>query len=116
MSRRNPRVIVIQQPMKRVGDSERPAFDFSAAKTYGEIKVLAPNGKQILTPDLFREFLAEKLLDFDPDSDYIIPAGDYSVIFMVGLIIGRLHGKARILRWVPASAAYQPLYLDITRS
>lgn len=110
------RVFVIQQPMKRDGEGgERPAFDFTAAEGFGKLIVLAPNGKQILTPDVFRDYLVGRLRAdaFDPKTDYIIPAGDYSVILMVGMIIGEMFGRARILRWVPSASAYQPLHFNI---
>lgn len=114
MNDKEARVFVIQQPMKRVGNDERPAFDFSAAKIYGDVQIIAPNGKQILTPDVFREFLRAQLHDFDPGKDFIIPAGDYSVIFMVGMLIGDMHGHAMILRWVPSALSYQPIFINVT--
>lgn len=112
-TRARARVIVIQQPMKRDGALERPAFDFGPAEQFGEIEILAGNGKQILTPDIFRAQLDEKLVGFDPERDYIIAAGDYTVLFFVGMIIGQRFGSARILRWVPSAKAYQPLTLIV---
>lgn len=110
-----PRVIAIQMPQSRGSDGiERPAFDFSPAAEYGEVEVLAPNGKHILTPDLLRKMLEEKLRErFNPDEDYIIPVGDYSVIFLVGMLLGRHFTSVRILRWVPSMRAYQPVILNL---
>lgn len=108
-----PRVIVVQQPMRREGSSQRPAFDFTTAKEYGAVEVLAPNGKDILTPNIFKDMIDEGLHGFDPERDFIIPVGDYSVLFFVGMILGRRFKRVKILRWVPGHKAYQPLVLDL---
>jgi hypothetical protein len=99
--------------MKRFGETERPAFDFGPADQFGEVEILAPNGKQILTPDIFRAQLNQRLDGFDPERDYIIAAGDYTVLFFVGMIVGQRFGSARILRWVPSAKAYQPINLIV---
>lgn len=107
------RVIVVQQPMKREGDFERPAFDFGPAAQFGRVEILAPNGRDILTPDIFRARLEEKLEGFDPERDYVIAAGDYTVLFFVGMIVGKRFGSARVLRWVPKAKQYQPLLFNV---
>jgi hypothetical protein len=112
-ARARSRVIVVQQPMKRMGDHERPAFDFGPADKFGEVEILAQNGKQILTPEVFKVQLNAALDGFDPERDYIIAAGDYTVLFFVGMIVGQRFGSARILRWVPSAKAYQPLTFNV---
>lgn len=112
-TRSRARVIVVQQPMKRVGDKEHPAFDFGPADRYGTVEILAPNGRSILTPDIFKEQLNQKLDGFNPERDYIIAAGDYTVLFFVGMIVGQRFGNARILRWVSSAKAYQPINLSV---
>lgn len=112
-SRARARVVVVQQPMKRVGDAEVPAFDFGPAAKFGEVEILAANGKHILTPDVFRKQLEDKLQGFDPERDYIIAAGDYTVLLFVGMIVGQRFGSARVLRWVPSAKAYQPITLTV---
>jgi hypothetical protein len=112
-TRSRARVIVIQQPMKRVGSEERPAFDFGPAERYGQVEILATNGKHIFKPDIFRAELDERLVDFNPDRDYIIAAGDYTVLFFVGMILGEKFPSVRILQWVPSSKAYQPITLTV---
>lgn len=112
-TRRRARVIVVQQPMKREGETERPAFDFGPADQFGKVEILAPNGRHILTPDIFKKQLEEKFVGFNPDRDYIIAAGDYTVLFFVGMIVGQMFGSARILRWVAGAKAYQPLLLNV---
>lgn len=111
--RKAPRVIVVQQPMKRDGDFERPAFDFGPAERYGKVEILAPNGRHILTPDIFSKQLEDKLRDFDPERDFIIAAGDYTVLFLVGMIVGKKFGSCRVLRWVPQAKSYQPLQFNV---
>jgi hypothetical protein len=108
------RVFVIQQPMKKDDKgNEHPAFDFSAAEEYGAVEILAPNGKSIFTPDVLRNFIDDKLdeLKFDARHDYVVPVGDYSVIFLVGMIMGCRGEEIKILRWVPSAKAYQPVSL-----
>ncbi|MDZ4344098.1 MAG: hypothetical protein U1E51_16890 [Candidatus Binatia bacterium] len=112
---RSPRVIAVQMPMTRKAGVVKPAFDFGPAEQYGELEILASNGNHILTPDVFRHMLEKSLADFDPETDYIIPAGDYAVLFFVGMILGDRFKTIRILRWVPDAKAYQPLSLDIRR-
>jgi hypothetical protein len=107
------RVFVIQQPVAVRNGVSVPAFDFSAAEEFGKIEILAPNGKHILTPDVFREMLEEKLDAFDPVHDYILPTGDYTVLFFVGLLLGARFDHIRVLRWVPDARKYQPLTLSI---
>ena len=105
-------VYAIQQPTTRRAGAVIPAFDFSTAEKFGEVKVLVPNGRGVLTPDLLIKHLHEQLGEFDPLYDYIIPAGDYSVCFLVGMMLGKT-GFVRILRWIPDAQSYQPLTLDI---
>lgn len=114
---RGPIVLVIQMPTKRIGPDVRPAFDLSGCEKYGEAVVLAPNGKHILTPDIFRRDV-EIALDhhaFNPALDFVITAGDYTVLFFVGMIMAGRYPYVRILRWVPSARDYQPLTLDLRR-
>lgn len=106
------KVYVIQKPMKRDGSRVKPAFDFSAAEKYGEIEVLAPNGRNVIATPELRDSIFERLKRFDPAEDYIIPVGDYALIFMIGLVLGERFGKVRILRWVPGAEAYRPMLLN----
>lgn len=103
------RVLVIQQPMGPGG----PAFDFGPAAKFGHVEILLPNGKDILTPDVFLTQIEDSLHDFNPEDDYIITTGDYSVLLFVGMFIARKFGRVQILRWVSGAKAYQPLTLDI---
>lgn len=105
-------VYAIQQPTTRRGGEIVPAFDFSSAEKYGEVKVLLHNSRGVLAPEILLEQLRERLADFDPVYDYIIPAGDYSVCFVVGMMLAKA-GYVRILRWVPEGRSYQPVTFDI---
>lgn len=107
-----PRVIAIQQPTSRGGS--KPAFDFGPAGEFGEVEVLLPNGRDILTPDIFRRMIKEGLDGFDPERDYIIPTGDYSVLLFVGMILGQKYKSIQMLRWIPGARAYQPLLINLT--
>ena len=107
------KVFVIQQPVSHRDGKAVPAFDFSAAEEFGRVEVLAPNGKHILTPDVFRDMLEEKLDTFNPVHDYILPTGDYTVLFFVGLLLGARFDHIRVLRWVSDVKRYQPLTLSI---
>lgn len=110
------RVLIVQQPVRRAADgSEAPAFDFSPAKRFGTLEILAPNGKHILTPLAFIDFLAQRLDGFEPDHDYILPAGDYSVLLVVGMAIGRRFKYAQVLRWISSAKTYEPLLFDFRR-
>ena len=108
------KVYAIQQPVSRnrISPGTVSAFDFSAAEKYGEVIVLVPNGRGILTPDLLIKHLEEQLVDFDPVYDYVIPVGDYAICFLVGMMLSKT-GFIRILRWIPEAQSYQPLSLDI---
>jgi len=112
------RVYAIQNPTTRRGGEVVPAFDFSSASKYGEgpVVILLDNARGILTPDVLIKNLRDLLdsVDFDPVYDYIIPVGDYSICFLLGMVLGQ-SGFARILRWIPEAQSYQPLTLDIRR-
>lgn len=108
------RVFVVQQPVAHREGRVVPAFDFSAAAEFGRVEVLAPNGKHILTPDVFRDMLEEKLDSFDPVTDYILPTGDYTVLFFVGMLLGARFDHIRVLRWVSDVKKYQPLTLSLS--
>jgi hypothetical protein len=101
-------VYAVQNPMIK----ERRAFDFSPAEKYGRVKVVCDNGKDILTPAIFEQKLIEELHDYDYSRDFIIAAGDYSVILTVGAMVGAMHGRYTLLRWIPAAADYQPITFD----
>lgn len=114
MALNEARVIVIQQPVKKDHKGvERPSHDYSAASAFGKVEILAQNNKMILTPDVFRQQIEEKLEDFNPDYDFIITTGDDTVLFFVGMIVAGRHERVRVLRWVPAAKSYQPITLNI---
>jgi hypothetical protein len=107
-------VYAIQQPVTRRDGEVVPAFDFSPAQKYGEIVVLLQNSRGALAPEVLLEQLKERLGDFDPTYDYIIPAGDYAICFVVGMTVAKF-GFVRILRWIPEAKAYQPITIDIRK-
>ena len=107
------RVFVIQNPVAHRNGVAVQAFDFTTAEEFGRVEILAPNGKHILTPDVFREMLAAKLDDFNPEHDYILPCGDYTVLFFIGMMMAYRFDRVRVLRWVSDVKKYQPLTLSI---
>lgn len=105
-------VYAIQQPVTRREGEVVPAFDFSPAKKFGEIVVLLQNSRGVLAPEVLQQQLRERLDRFDPLYDYIIPAGDYAICFIVGMTVAKF-GFVRILRWIPEAKAYQPITIDM---
>ena len=110
------RVLIIQEPMKRQGLIEVPAFDFTPAEKFGELEVLAPNGRMIFQPTLMRKHIEAQLdeMRFDPKRDYVLPVGDYSVLLLVGMILRSRTASLQVLRWVPSAREYQPLIFDLS--
>lgn len=104
-------VVAIQQPNTPKG----VPLDLSAAEVWGRVEVLCPNGKHVLAPESFIRATRKRLdeLDFDEMTDYIIPVGDLSALFFVGMLVGDRWGEVQLLRWVAEARAYQPLKLSL---
>lgn len=107
-----PIVVAIQQPTSRTG----APLDLSAASAFGRVEILTANDRQIMAPALFQGTVRTRLrkLLFRPEVDFIIPVGDYTAVFFVGMVIGSIFpGGVQILRWIPEARAYQPLPLVV---
>lgn len=104
---RAPMVIAIQHPNNARGSP----LDLSAASAFGRVEILCPNGKYILAPHNFLLSTRKRLLElaFDPMVDYVLPLGDFSVVFFIGALLGGYYEQINVLRWIPETKTYQPL-------
>ena len=96
-----PKILAAQEQVvkdDRTG-AFRPKFDLSAVTAYGELTFAAGAGAIALMPDAMMERLCAAIEEFDPGKDYVLPIGDPTVIFFLGLVMGARHGKASVLRW-----------------
>ncbi|PIZ29609.1 MAG: hypothetical protein COY40_06520 [Alphaproteobacteria bacterium CG_4_10_14_0_8_um_filter_53_9] len=94
---------------------------FIEAERFGEVVFLTTtdvnNTKGSLhNEELFRSIKAQ-LREFNPEVDYIVPAGSPYVVAGVFLILGNMGLKnIKVLRWNNRDYNYTPLHMDLKRS
>jgi hypothetical protein len=105
-------VFVIQNPTIK----DRPAFDFTPAEKFGPVEILLPNGKDVLTPDIFIEQVRRRLdeVEFDPYHDYLVAVGSPPVNLVLGALLAEF-GRFTVLHWINSAKQYQPITYDINQ-
>lgn len=104
------RVFIVQRPSfydrKKRGWVNK--YDFSAAREFGDFHVLLSPGNIFGTRfEEARDKLRSSLEDYNPDSDYILAAGDPVAIALACLFAGR-SGRLNLLRYDRRDDKYIP--------
>ncbi len=107
------KVYISQEILKKTLDNERvPAYDFSPALQYGELKIVVPYGVYSDSKDI-GEVIANSLKDFN-DEDYLLAIGDPTIVAMSAIFASEKNGgKLNLLKWDRARRAYRPVHIDI---
>ena len=88
--------------------------NLAPALAYGDIEVLATRDLTVFgNPANAIEALQAKLKDFDPDKDYLIPAGDPLLIGIAFHTIAAKSGIVPCLKWDRQSTAYFQVTIKI---
>jgi len=107
-------VFVVQEATRR--DEATGQFvpvDISPAAEYGDIEILFPNSRALLTPWPHIEAARRKLCHFS-DDDYLLPIGDMVNIMVAGALAAEFNrGRLKVLRWDGRINRYIPLVLNI---
>lgn len=93
---------------------------FLGAEQFGEVVFLTRddlnNTKGSLHNEALFRSIKQSLRDFDPEVDYIVPAGSPYVTAAVFLILGNMGFKnVKLLRWNNRDHNYIPMYFDLRR-
>lgn len=110
------KVYISQEILKKTIDNERvPAYDFTPALQYGELRVVVPYGVYSDSKNI-GDVIAESLKDFR-DDDYLLAIGDPTIVAMSAIIASeRNGGKLNLLKWDRARRAYRPVHIDVLSS
>lgn len=108
-----PRCFIVQEAMKREGETMVPVMDFRRVLDYGDPVVCLPPGRVSLTPGPTIDALVEALKTYT-DDDYIVSVGDPTAIFAAAMVVGdRNNGKVNMLKWDKTSKQYIKVVIDI---
>jgi len=85
-----PKVFVVNEPLKRIPGSAEygRAIDLRPAEPFGELIFLSAAGEPPLDPQGWWPEMAKRLLDFNPDEDFLLPIGHPALIAAAASIIG----------------------------
>lgn len=104
--------------MPRVIVTNETSHDFRPAAIYGEVEFLTHrdlnnNRGSALNDELIRE-IGKKLIDFDPEEDFLVIAGSPYVSAATFLLLGYYGIRSlKVLRYDNRDRSYQPLYLEL---
>lgn len=108
------KVYVAQEAVYRDRDTGMmvPRFDVTPAAVYGDIEFLTPSKTTALLPGPTIRTMKNKLRNFS-DDDYILPAGDPTIIAMATLVAAMMnHGRVKMLKWDRMAGAYITIQID----
>jgi len=108
------KVYVAQEAVYRDRDTGMmvPRFDVTPAAVYGDIEFLTPAKTTALLPGPTVQTLKHKLRNFS-DEDYILPAGDPTIIAMVCMVAAMMNrGRVKMLKWDRLTHAYITINID----
>lgn len=89
-----------------------PRFDVTPAAVYGDIEFLTSSKVTALVPAPTIQALKHKLRNFS-DDDYILPAGDPTIIGMVTMVASMMNrGRVKMLKWDSRARAYITIQID----
>lgn len=96
------KVYVTQVPVRRDRDTGAlvPAFNINTASEHGDVVVMLPSQAAftVAPNDLIKE-LRRQLENFDPDTDFILPLGDFIIVAATFGFLGREYGRWTMLTW-----------------
>lgn len=81
------KVYVTQIPARRENGAWVPTVDIVPAREFGELKIIIPSGINLPTAEIAVEQVRKGLLEFKPESDYLLLLGDPLLIVAATAII-----------------------------
>lgn len=113
MRKKNARVYIPQQPMRRTANGLASMHDFTPALEFGMLNVLLPNAGPPPSMEPVIAVLKRKLADFT-DDDYILATGDPAVIGAATVVAAWFNnGRVKMLRWDRSMSMYMELQIDL---
>lgn len=86
-----------------------PVISLNPARAFGTTVVLLPPEAGRMEPDVLCSMLSEKLSTVTAQ-DWLVPVGDPLIVGIATvLMVQRLGGRLRILRWDRQGSVYEPL-------
>ena len=105
----------------RVYITQETEHSFLEAERFGEVVFLTKddlnNTKGSLHNESVFRVIKAVLRDFNPEEDWVVPAGSPYITAAVFLILGNMGFKnLRVLRWDNRDFVYVPMYFDLQRA
>lgn len=90
-----------------------PIVDVTPAKLFGEINIMLPAGLNYPDAQSVAIQLRKILINFNPDTDYLLALGDPVVISVASALIGYDHGYFRLLKWDRRASSYNSYQIEV---
>ena len=89
-------------------------YNVRSAESFGDLKVLLPDNKQIvLSSGPLTHKLTKELSTFN-DDDYLLLIGDPAIIAVAGAIASKMNGgRFKVLKWDRDEKRYYDIEIDI---
>lgn len=113
-----PRVVLVQEPLRRAGNQFIPRIDYNTLTPYGEMEFLfsfgeLPDDKALTNPSEYIWRLRAKLHNFT-DRDFLVCLGNPALIGMAVAVAAECnHGRAKILDWMREQGCYRIVEMDL---
>tara|TARA_Y100001973_G_C5198420_1_gene335880 strand:+ start:834 stop:1178 length:345 start_codon:yes stop_codon:yes gene_type:complete len=93
---------------------ETPGKNILKATSFGNLDVLLPANTNIMFSSIpvIRK-LKRKLVNFNPEEDYLLLIGDPSAIGICCALIAQKFSKFKVLKWDRETQVYYPVSLDL---
>ena len=98
----NKRVFITQIPHRRHGGSETelvPSVNINPASEFGELEIMFQPRTSFHVSRELADLCWDKLSDFNPEADSILPMGDNFIGATCCAILGKRFGHFFVLKW-----------------
>lgn len=93
----------------------RMKFDIRPATAFGDIVFLNPDGPIGYAAGPLLANMRERLADFDPAEDFILPAGDPAIMVATGFLLRSMGWEwFRLLKWDHKSRTYTAIRYSVS--
>lgn len=106
-------VFITQIPARLDFGSWIPTVDVTPAKAFGEIHLMVPSGLNYPDGKMATQQLRKSLINFDPQTDYLLALGDPVLASVASALLAYEHGHFTLLKWDRQQRIYVPYKIEV---